>query len=187
MQTSTITVSAVAPPAPGKKRGKITDQNGGVYQAGYPLLSSFQPGGTYSIQWKADNFNGYAFNVIEAAVPVGGSVGGAPQMLLPQTQAPMPPNTNYAPPTTQQPYVQSRPMQAPSDPLPERIFVCGALNSTLQAMGAGAPNCTEDQLVMLVKTYRRVFARTFGGLPSVGDEMNDEIPFERAPNNGGFQ
>lgn len=185
MQTSTITVSAVAPPAPGKKRGKVTDQNGGVYQAGYPLLSSFQPGGTYNIQWKADNFNGYAFNVIEGAVPVGGSVGGAPQMPLPQ--APMPPNTNYAPPTTQQPYVQSRPMQAPTDPLPERIFVCGALNSTLQAMGPNAPNCTEDQLVMLVKTYRRVFARTFGGLPNAGDEMNDSLPFNEGHGDGEFQ
>ena len=171
MNTVTIQVAQVSPPAPGKKRGKISDTNGTTYQAGYPMLNTFQPGGTYTITYKEDSFNGFNFKVIEG-VQGGASVG-------------------VSPPTPTQPGTQAvnqyRPApSAGTDPLPERIFVCGALNAALSNPNMQPATLTSNQLVVMVKTYREVFARTFGGKTTVADDLDDSIPFEQT-GSGGFR
>lgn len=164
MNTVTIQVAQVAPPAPGKKRGKISDTQGNTYQAGYPLLSQFQPGGTYTINYKDDSFNGFAFKVVEGLQGAPGTA--APPPLAPQQTTAIP--QTYAPKSAQV-----------NDPLPERIFVCGALNAALSNPNINPAALTTNQLIVMVKSYREVFARTFGGKTTAGEDMNDEIPFEQ--------
>lgn len=176
MHSITIQVAGVQPPAPGKKRGKVIDTNNIAYQVGYPLLTSFQPGQTYAIQYKDDSFNGFAFKVVESAVP---AAPGSATPLPSTTPAPImggggggghPLNISGA-------GGAGVPHSGGPDPIAERIFVCGALNAVLGNPGVSPQTITTNQLVSLVNSYREVFARTFGGKAKAGDDMNDEIPF----------
>lgn len=171
MNTVTIQVAQVSPPQPGKKRGKISDTQGNTYQAGYPMLNNFQPGGTYTINYKDDSFNGFAFKVIEGLQSAPGTANPPPlasqqTTAVPQTHTP-------------------KGAHSVNDPLPERIFVCGALNAALGNPNVNPATLTTNQLTVMVKSYREVFARTFGGKPTVADELDDEIPFEQT-RSGGF-
>lgn len=172
MPIANITVSGVTPPAPGKKRAKITDTGGGIYQVDAAQMHNFAPGSSWSVVYKDDSFNGFAFKVIEKFNPAG-SVNVAPGGTVP---IPNPPYQHMAPPQA-----------AKADPLPERIFVCGALNAALGNPNINPGGLTEDQVVGLVNNFRRAFARTFGGRrddatapvpnPQVNQDMSDEIPF----------
>ena len=181
MNNVTIQVAQVQPPAPGKKRGKVIDTSNIAYQAGYPLLGSFQPGQSYNITYKDDSFNGFAFRVIEQATPASGQM----QMAVGQPAVP----TQPAPQAFQRaPQGRQYGRQTDED-LPERIFVCGALNAALSNTNTIPINLTEAQLTAIVNNLRRVYKRTFGGQPTAGDDMNDEIPFETEPTQqaaGGF-
>ena len=167
MQVTTIHVTEVVPPQPGKKRGRVKDSSGALYQAGYPLLSSFQPGNSYNIVYKDDSFNNVSFRVIESIQ--GAAQGGQPQ------------STPYQPTTTMPQPRQQYNVPAPqthTDPTAERIFVCGALNAALSNPNMHPATLTSNQVAGMVKVYREAWDRTFGGKPTVGDDMNDEIPFD---------
>lgn len=163
MNTAVISVVEVQPPQPGKKRGKVKDTSGALYQAGYPLLSSFQPGGTYSITYKDDSFNGFSFRVIEGMQP---ATGAAP------TPAPAPmvstggTTHNVVPPAAHQPTARD-----------EHIFVCGALNAALNNPNMNPAAMTAQQVTSLVRMFRTSYAHTFGGKQTTEEALNDEIPF----------
>lgn len=173
MPIASITVAAVTPPAPGKKRARVSDTEGNVYQVDGGAMFNFAPGSSWNIVYKDDSFNGHTFKVIEKFNPT--STVAAPQAgaAVPYQQHAAPSQTMMAPPKV--------------DPLPERIFVCGALNAALGNPGVNPAALTEDQLVVMVNGFRRVFARTFGGRrgdatapvpnPQQSEDMSDEIPF----------
>lgn len=174
MPIASITVANVTPPQPGKKRAKVSGTDGNVYQVDGAQMHNFAPGSSWSIVYKDDSFNGFPFKVIEKFNPAGAPAGLAPNMGQPVQQP------QYAPNPPQH-------FTPKADPLPERIFVCGALNAALGNPGVNPTMLTEDQLVVLVNNFRRVFARTFGGRrddatapiqnPQQDTEMSDEIPF----------
>ena len=176
MPIASITVASVTPPAPGKKRAKVVDTTNTVYQVDGSQMHNFAPGSSWSIVYKDDSFNGFTFKVIEKfnpASPTGGQ--HAPAMQAADT-----PHGYSA--VGLQPTVATK-----ADPLPERIFVCGALNASLGNPSINPTVLTEDQLIVMVNGFRRVFARTFGGKredstapvpnPQRNDALNDEVPF----------
>lgn len=162
MNTAVINVVEVQPPQPGKKRGKVKDTSGALYQAAYPLLSSFQPGGTYSITYKDDSFNGFSFRVIEGMQP---AVGAAPTP---------PPAPMVSTGGTTQNVVREAAQPSLRD---EHIFVCGALNASLGNPNMNPAAMTAQQVASLVRMFRTAYAHTFGGKISSEEAMNDEIPF----------
>lgn len=176
MPIASITVSGVTPPAPGKKRAKVTGTDGNVYQVDAAQMHNFAPGSNWNIEYKNDSFNGFAFKVIERFNPSG--VQGS--------QAPTP-TAPVAPYQGQSVIMATPPSPPKEDPLPERIFVCGAMNASLGNPNINPATLTEDQIVLMVKGFRRAFARTFGGRrddatapvpnPQQDADMSDEIPF----------
>jgi hypothetical protein len=142
-------------------------------------MHNFAPGSNWNIVYKDDSFNGFTFKVIEKFNP-----GGAPSM-GPGGMNPAPQQQYVAPPL----YAPNPPQNfvPKEDPLPERIFVYGAMNAVLSNPTVNPTALTEDQLVVLVNGFRRAFARTFGGRredataplqnPQQNAEMSDEIPF----------
>ena len=58
----------------------------------------------------------------------------------------------------------------------ERIFVCGAINSTLSNPQVNPLEIGAVRAVQLVNIWRDVYKRTFGGEATIQDDMNDEIP-----------
>lgn len=80
MPTVRIQVAGTEGPQAGKKRGRIKDTSGTLYQALPSFLGMVQIGGTYDLTYKDDSFNGTSFRVVEGVTP---AIGGAP--IAPQT------------------------------------------------------------------------------------------------------
>lgn len=91
MPTVRIQVAGTEGPQYGKKRGRIKDTNGALYQALPSFLGMVQIGGTYDLTYKDDSFNGTAFRVVEGVTPaIGGQPGGVTP-ITPGGPMPMPP------------------------------------------------------------------------------------------------
>lgn len=74
-----------ADPAIGKKRGRIKLEDGSLYQIPQPLLGLVNPGMSYEINYKDDEFNGNKFRVVESIMQAA-----LQQVAAPATQAGQP-------------------------------------------------------------------------------------------------
>lgn len=173
MLNATITVTRKVPPAVGKKRWSIF-QGEDIYGAMPPVASMINEGFTYEIAYKEDYFNGKTYKVIEG-------IKQAPAYVPQQVQAALPNQPNYVPqpqpsrPPAQQATPQGR--YAPTDSATaERIFVCGAINAILSNSNVPVTTLTENGYVAMINALRKAWERTFGGKPTVSDDLNDEIP-----------
>lgn len=75
MPTVTIQVAGTEAPAYGKKRGRIKDTNGTLYQALPSFLNMVKIGSAYDLTYKDDEFNGTKFRVVEGVAPAMGVPG----------------------------------------------------------------------------------------------------------------
>ena len=131
---ASIFVESVNQPAPGKKMGSIKARGVGTIWAWPNQLDKFHSGGTFTIKYKEDNnFK----NVVE--------------ILHQEPQAPPP----WEPPGDPGKHQSPNPV---IDPLPERIFVCGVVNSAVSA----GKEPTIANLIGIVNAARQAWAETFG-------------------------
>ncbi len=65
MPAMTITVAAKSAPAPGKKRWRVKNQEGMVFQVDPNLAPSLDLNKTYDITYKNDSYNNTTFRVLE--------------------------------------------------------------------------------------------------------------------------
>jgi len=164
MSQATITVAQIAPPAIGKKQGKVQDTNGGVWNVWADKLQLYREGVTYNIVYETQEFNGHQFNVIKTSTPANGTPTGSPQL---QTGVQLPQ------PAKQQPMF-SAPAYTPKD---EMIFVCGGFNNVMGNPATNPGTWTVAEMIDLVTKLRTAWRNTFGARPSAGDDMNDSVPF----------
>ena len=127
---ATVYVEAVNQPAPGKKMGSVKTKELGTVWAWPNQLDHMQAGNAYRIKYKVnDNFKSIA-EVMGAVVE------------------------------------KAKPVEAPEqsnavpvvDPLPERIFVCGVVNSAVSS----GKDPTVANLIGIVNAARQAWAETFG-------------------------
>lgn len=149
MLTATITAKFVNPPRAGKKSATIKDTSDKIWLLPPTDLGKFQVGGTYEVAYENVTFNN------GASMP---AIKASKSVVAPPTGSVTGSSYGHVDATTA-----------------ERIFVCGAYNAILSSIAHGQVP-TEDQLVAIVNTQRRIWQRTFGGKPTVGDEMNDSLP-----------
>lgn len=151
-----ITVAETHEPRPGGKQGRVVDTSGKSWQVWGDKLNQFHIGASYKVEdWKTNSFEGRNFITINKFSVIGGAA---------------------APKAAAKP--QHTPYGSTDDKTAERIFVAGAYNNWMGKPGTDVP--TESECVGFVNMQRRVWTRTFGGKPTFGDDMNDEIPsFEK--------
>lgn len=85
MPTVRIQVAGTEGPQAGKKRGRIKDTSGTLYQALPSFLGMVQIGGSYDLTYKDDEFNGTKFRVVEGVTPA--MAGASPGSYGPGTTA----------------------------------------------------------------------------------------------------
>lgn len=83
MPTVTIRVAGTEAPATGKKRGRIKDESGTLYQAVPDFLNTVKIGQSYELTYKDDEFNGNKFRVVEGVKPAA-NVAPQPMAARPQ-------------------------------------------------------------------------------------------------------
>lgn len=157
--SATISVRYVNPPKQGRTNGSVKTPEGEMYGVPPALLSQFQQGGTYNVNYTTRNFQGQNYKTITHVA-----------MVSPPQQSQGQRSNGYSK------------GGGDDDKLGERIFVCGILNA---AVSGGHVEMSEVAIENVVNIGRAVWANTFGkkaGSPiSTGrpnnDDMNDEIPF----------
>ena len=129
---ASIFVESVNQPAPGKKMGSIKARGIGTIWAWPNQLDKLHSGGTFTIKYKEDN-----------------NFKSVVEILHQEPQA--------APPW-EPPGQVSTQVTTTVDPLPERIFVCGVVNSAVSS----GKEPTIANLIGIVNAARQAWAETFG-------------------------
>jgi len=166
MPSAVINITEMAMPAPGKKRGRVKDRDGTIYQIDPGMLAGVKNGDTCEISFYDDEFKGMKFRVIETIKSM--MTGAAPG---PGSMAP-----------------SSRPAPMHANPIinkDELIFV----EALIKEWMSGIPIGEADALIRAVNTLRTVYAKTFGSNPvfkvpskietakqAFNEEIGDEIP-----------
>lgn len=134
----------------GKRNGSIKTPENFIYGVPPNLLSQFQPGGTYNIEYNVRDFNGQTYKTVASVTPVA---------------APVPTGNTGSGSASKW-----------DDATPERIFVCGAINAGIQS---GALNFDQTVIENAVRALRNVWANTFGNktIERSREEMSDLIPY----------
>ena len=70
---ATIKVQYINQPRPGKKLGSVKTEDGRYFQVWPDKLSSFQPGGTYEVEYESSQFNGKTYDKVTSIAAVNGS------------------------------------------------------------------------------------------------------------------
>lgn len=163
MPQAVITVAGITPPGPGKKQGKITDTNGGKWNAWGDKLANYRMGVSYEIVYEEDEYEGHPFRTIKTANPT--NAAPAPQPAV---------HGQYAAPPAQV-IGSTEPSFTKKD---EMIFVCGALNNALSNPNVVPFQMTVIEIATFVKLLRQVWRGTLGATQQqVRDDMNDSVPF----------
>lgn len=155
MQTTTVTVAYVNPPAQGKKQGNIKTDNGDFYGVSPAMLGLFSKGGKYEINYESREYQGKTYHTVTSVKklesPAPASGGG---------------KTGTDPATS------------------ENIFVCGIMNALATSGNLGEITPENIALLTnnLRMGWRRGLVPA--GKPTSTmtkqesqDDMNDEIPF----------
>jgi len=159
MPVATVTVQELRPPAADKKRGRIVDVSGTLYQSSPELQATMKVGQNYNVTYKDDEYNGVAFRVAESAVLVASQA--VPYVPAKTAQANPAPRSSYG---------------ATDMATAERIFVCGALNAILSNQNVVPGDLTAAKMIATVHIIRTAWLNTFGG-QGADPEMGDEIPY----------
>lgn len=156
MQTATVTVAFVNPPAQGKKQGNIKTDNGDYYGVPPAMLGLFSKGGKYEINYESHEYNGKTYHTVTSVKPVA-SAGAQGQG-----------GGKYG-----------------SDPATsENIFVCGIMNALATSGNLG--EITPANIALLTNNLRMGWRQGLvpTGKPASTmtkqqsqDDMDDEIPF----------
>lgn len=147
MPTATATIISKYPPKPGKKFVSVKADDGTIFSIKNAMIGTIQPGGRYTFEYEEREFNGMNYKFVNTINQVQG--GAAPSRA-----------GNGA--------------ATGPDPVPERIFVCGALNAAIHAGQVAVSDL--GAVTAAVATLRSAWKRTFGN-PQQDAEMDDEIPF----------
>jgi len=163
MPSAVINITEMAMPAPGKKRGRVKDRDGTIYQIDPGMLAGVKNGDTCEISFYDDEFKGMKFRVIET---IKSMMSGGP----------VPTPTRLATIHTS---------DTPQINKDELIFV----EALIKEWMSGIPIGEADALIRAVNTLRTVYAKTFGSNPvfkvpskietakqAFNEEMGDEIP-----------
>lgn len=167
MPSMTMKVMAKEAPQPGRKRGRVKNEAGMLFQASPAILDMLHIGKTYDINYKDDEFNGNKFRVLETFKEVGGPP-------LPSSS----PNTTYSQQGTgghQGPTTSNKDMH---------IFVCGAYNNAIANPNVNPFDLTTSDKLKFVTEQMEIYNLTLGRkgqLPprqeGIDPEFNDEIPY----------
>ena len=143
MQQATIKVQYVNQPK-GNGPGNVKDVDGTYWKVwtrskkpGAAVLSDFQEGGTYSVTYETENYQGKDYYTITSVTQTATA--------LPQTAA------------ASNGHVMPRQPTAPTDA--ERMFTCSILNALIQA---GRVEASPDDIEGSVHMLRSVWQNTFG-------------------------
>lgn len=182
MQT-TIEIAYVNPPKQGRKTGSVKTSEGQYYDVWPNMLSLFQPGGTYNVEFTERDFKGTTYRTVQKVL--GTSVGAPAQAAPPAFPAPhaglnsgaTAPAAGVGLTANAAPPIRSSPANGqyyrPTDPQDaERMFTCALL---VAFIGAGKIEGSA-QLVGATQAIRDAWRKTFGNVQQDAD-MNDEIPF----------
>ena len=156
MQTATVDVTFVKPPAEGKQYGSIKGANNEWWPVKNDRIREFEPGNQYELAY-TESDKGFK-NIIGVkkivAEPARSARSEGASFVEPQRS-----NGATAPaqakPQAQQ-YYQHRPT-APRDA--ERMFVCSLLNAFIET---GRCECDANELKARVEVLRKVWQETFG-------------------------
>jgi len=74
MNTATVTVAYVNPPAEGKKQGNIKTDGGDYYGVAPAMLGQFSKGGKYEITYESRDYNGKTYHTVKTVKALGGPV-----------------------------------------------------------------------------------------------------------------
>lgn len=155
MQTATVTVAFVNPPAQGRKQGNIKTDDGNYYGVQPSMLGLFSKGGKYEINFDSREYNGKTYHTVTSVKALGGgseTAQGGGKGTDPATS--------------------------------ENIFVCGIMNALASSGSLGDVTPENIALLTnnLRMGWRRGLvpaskpASTMTKQQSQ-DDMNDEIPF----------
>ena len=142
MQKATVTVDFVNPPKDGKKFGSIKTKELGYVSVWPDKLDNFKKGQKYTIQYETTDSGYHNFKAMAGGDFPDSDLG----------------DTGVAPPPLPKPNYQTAPSR-PVDPTPERIFVCGIVNS---AVSSGRVELDRDAIIALVNEARSAWRETLG-------------------------
>jgi hypothetical protein len=147
-QATTIVVKYVNEPKADSKNGTIKDDKNNLWLIDLSDLSGFKPDMTYDIIY--ESFKTRSGDTLRKIKQFRAKPMGT---------------------------IEVKPSSQPSGytAKDEQIFVCGAYNNWMGKPGTDVP--TEQECADFVNMQRRIWSRTFGGKPTVGDDMDDSIPF----------
>lgn len=146
MQTATVEVTFVKPPAEGKQYGSIKGINNDWWPVKLDRIREFEPGNKYELAY-TESDKGFK-NIIGVKRIVAQA---APQGDFTQISEP-----KAAPKANGQQYYQPRPT-APKDS--ERMWTCAILGHIIDR---GSVDLNEDALIHAVNTLRAVYQKTYG-------------------------
>ena len=79
-----VTIAEKADPAIGKKRGRVKDTEGRIFQVPPTMLDMVYVGGSFDLTYKDDSYGDTKFRVIEGIKPLAGAVPPAQQAATPR-------------------------------------------------------------------------------------------------------
>jgi hypothetical protein len=123
MGQATVQVKYVNPPKQGKVNGSIKDSNGEMFGVPPALLSTFQEGATYDLEYNERVFKGQTYKTISSAklISAGDGMGSSKYGNKDAATA-------------------------------ERIFVCGALNAAIQGGHVELSDVTLSNVVNILRS-----------------------------------
>jgi hypothetical protein len=154
MNTATIDVQYVNPPAAGKKMGNLKLKDGSYYSVSPAMLGQFRNGGTYEVTYDEHDYNGKMYRTVKTVKQTGAAVNGTG-------------GGRYG---------------ATDDVTARRIFICGILNGLAHAGKISTPTDAQKWWRGLEQAWENVHKPTITTGASYTkeesqDDLNDEIPF----------
>jgi hypothetical protein len=154
MQTATVDVTFVKPPAEGKQYGSIKGANNEWWPVKQDRIREFEPGNKYELAY-TESDKGFKNIIGVKKIAVEPQQRAEPRGDFQQFTEPQRNGAAPAKPNGQQ-YYQPRPT-APRDA--ERMFVCSLLNAFIET---GRCECETNELKARVEVLRKVWQETFG-------------------------
>ena len=79
-----VTIAEKADPVLGKKRGRVKDTEGRIFQVPPMMLDMVHVGGTFELSYKDDSYGDTKFRVIEGIKPMAGAAPSTQQTATPR-------------------------------------------------------------------------------------------------------
>ena len=158
-----ITVARIEKPAQDRKQWKIHTQDGALYYAMPDIARYFAETGQYEITYILNDIDGKLATPLKQ-IRFQRQLRAATGAVVTPAEASRV-ETGIAAAKKQQ-----------EDLVPERIFVCGAINATLSNPSINPLEISFEDKVQLVKSWRATWKHTFAANKQLDPEMGDQIP-----------